>query len=57
MSDGRISIYQISPPIGVLLVALHLPSKLYGTEDDQTYRATRVIQTIREAEEKMEHTI
>jgi len=56
--DGRISIYQISPPIGlkVLLVALHLPSKLYGTEDDQTYRATRVIQTIREAEEKMEHT-
>jgi hypothetical protein len=56
--DGRISIYQISPPIGlkVLLVALHLPSKLYGTEDDQTYRATRVIQTIREAEEKMGHT-
>jgi hypothetical protein len=57
--DRRISIYQIYPPsshVRILLVALHLPSKLYGIDDDQTYRAIRVIQTIQDAEVKMGHT-
>jgi hypothetical protein len=56
--EARISIRQIFPPIGlkILLVALHLPSKLYGSEEDQTYRTTRVIQQIREAEAKIGHT-
>jgi hypothetical protein len=50
--EGGIAIRRISPPIGldILLVALHLPSKLHMTEDDQKFQAVRVSQLIQEAE-------
>jgi hypothetical protein len=56
--DGRISIPQISPPIGItiLLVALHLPSKLYKSNEEQSLGVPRIMQTIQEAETKMGHT-
>lgn len=56
--EGGIAIRTISPPIGIeiLLVALHLPSKLYMTEDDQKFQAVRVSQLIQEAESKVGHT-
>lgn len=56
--EGGIAIRRISPPIGldILLVALHLPSKLYMMEDDQKFQAVRVSQLIQEAEEKVGHT-
>lgn len=56
--EGGIAIRSISPPIGldILLVALHLPSKLYMTEDDQKFQAVRVSQLIQEAESKVGHT-
>ncbi len=56
--EGGIAIRRISPPIGldILLVALHLPSKLYMTEDDQKFQAVRVSQLIQEAESKVGHT-
>ena len=55
--EGGIAIRRISPPIGldILLVALHLPSKLYITEDDQKFQAVRVSQLIQEAEGKVGH--
>jgi hypothetical protein len=55
--EGGIAIRRISPPIGldILLVALHLPSKLYMTEYDQTYEAARVSQVIQEAESEVGH--
>lgn len=55
--EGGIAIRRISPPIGIdiLLVALHLPSKLYMTEDDQKFQAVRVSQLIQEAESKVGH--
>lgn len=56
--EGGIAIRKISPPIGldILLVALHLPSKLYMTEDDQKFQAVRVSQLIQEAERNVGHT-
>jgi hypothetical protein len=56
--EGGIAIRRISPPIGIdiLLVALHLPSKLHMTEDDQKFLAVRVSQLIQEAETKVGHT-
>lgn len=56
--EGGIAIRRISPPIGIdiLLVALHLPSKLYMTDDDQKFQAVRVSQLIQEAESKVGHT-
>jgi len=59
VSDEKgIAIRRISPPIGldILLVALHLSSKLHMTEDDQKFQAVRVSQLIQEAESKVGHT-
>jgi len=55
--EGDIAIRRISPPIGldIILVALHLPSKLYMTEDDQKFQAVRVSQLIQEAESNVGH--
>jgi hypothetical protein len=56
--EGGIAIRSISPPIGVdiLLVALHLPSKLHGSEYDQIFQSVRVSELIQEAESKVGHT-
>ena len=56
--EGGIAIRRISPPIGIdiLLVALHLPSKLHGSDFDQIFQSVRVSELIRENEEKVKHT-
>jgi hypothetical protein len=56
--ERRIAIRRISPPIGfdILLVALHLPSKLRMSGNDQIFQAVRVSQLIQEAESKVGHT-
>lgn len=55
--EGGIAIRRISPPIGldIILVALHLPSKLRMKEDDQKFQAVRVSELIQEAESKVGH--
>jgi hypothetical protein len=56
--NGEIMIRQIVPPIGLdfLLVAAHLPSKLYQTERDQIFFCTRISKIIEESESKVGHT-
>lgn len=56
--EGGIAIRKISPPIGpeFLLVALHLPSKLYMSENEQIFQTVRVSQAIQEAEARAGHT-
>ncbi|MBW4514017.1 MAG: endonuclease/exonuclease/phosphatase family protein [Timaviella obliquedivisa GSE-PSE-MK23-08B] len=56
--SGGVSIRHISPPIGVslLLVGLHLPSKLHLDEREQMMHATRISKTIQEAERNVGHS-
>jgi hypothetical protein len=56
--EGGIAIRRISPPIGldILLVALHLPSKLHRSEYDPIFQSVRVSELIQEAESKVGHT-
>lgn len=56
--DGHVAIRRLIPPIGfeILVVAVHLPSKLYSTETDQTLNSPRVSQAIERAEAKVGHT-
>lgn len=56
--EGGIAIRRIRPPIGadMLLVALHLSSKLYMTEEDQKFQAIRTASVIQEAERRIGHT-
>lgn len=56
--DGGVAIRRLLPPIGpdILLVAVHLSSKLYYSDTDQTFRATRVVEAIQRAENKVGHT-
>ena len=56
--QGRSAIRRIYPPIGldILLVALHLPSKLYMNEVEQFSYALEVSELIQEAESKVGHT-
>src|SRR4051794_35563743 len=56
--DGGISVRAVRPPIGIeiLVVALHLPSKLYRSDAEQTLYSLRVAQLIRECEELSGHT-
>ncbi len=56
--EGGISIRRISPPIGlgILLVALHLPSKLYMNENEQMLFSTRAIEAINLAESNEGHS-
>ena len=56
--ESGIAIRQIIPPIGldILLVAVHLPSKLYQKEQDQVLNCTLFSKTIEEAEAKIGHT-
>jgi exonuclease III len=55
--EGGIAIRRISPPIGldIILVALHLPSKLRMKEDDQKFQAVRVSELIQKAESNVGH--
>jgi exonuclease III len=56
--EGGVSIRQLLPPIGesILLVGLHLPSKLHWTEDDQKFHARHVAEIIQEAESQVGHS-
>jgi hypothetical protein len=56
--SGWITIRHLVPPIGrnVLLVAAHLPSKLYQSEQDQILNCTRFSRIIEEAETVVGHT-
>lgn len=55
--EEGVAIRRITPPIGadILLVALHLPSKLHMTENEQIMHAARVASLIREAEIRVGH--
>jgi hypothetical protein len=54
---GGMSIRRLAPPIGndLLFVALHLQSKLFSTEAEQSLFCTRLIKYIEEAEEAAGH--
>jgi endonuclease/exonuclease/phosphatase family metal-dependent hydrolase len=56
-SDG-VAIRRVRPPIGpdVLLVALHLPSKLHMSADDHAQLSPRIARIIDDAEDKAGHT-
>jgi hypothetical protein len=58
MDEGGIAIRHLRPPIGIdlLVVALHLPSKQYQTDNDQVFTAVRVAKAIQKAEIKVGHT-
>jgi len=55
---GGVSIRRIRPPIGIeiLLVAVHLSSKLYQEGRDQALTATRIARQIEQAETNVGHT-
>jgi hypothetical protein len=52
--EGGLSARLVKPPIGieVLLIGVHLPSKLHMSDAEQTLHATRVANFIRRVEEK-----
>ena len=57
--DSRgVAIRQIAPPVGndLILVAVHLPSKLHQTEQDQVLNCTRLSRMIEEVEKEIGHT-
>ena len=53
----RISIRRLVPPVGpdILIVAVHLPSKLHRSADDQTLFSTRLARVIDSEEKKVGH--
>jgi Endonuclease/Exonuclease/phosphatase family len=55
--DGHVKMLHLHPPIGVplLIVAAHLPSKLWADIDDQKYRIRRLRQDIAAAEIRLGH--
>lgn len=56
--DGGIAIRRVFPPVGdeLLLVAVHLGSKLHLDSNEQGLLATRMPRMIEEAEQKVKHT-
>ncbi len=56
--EGGISIRKVTPPLGldVLLVALHMPSKLYMSREEQTINSVRLAEAITAAETKVGHS-
>ncbi len=56
--DGGVAIRRLIPSIGpdILLVAVHLPSKLHYSDTDQAFGAIRVMEAIQRAESKVGHT-
>lgn len=57
LDDGGIAIRRIIPPVGdeLLLVAVHLGSKLHLESNEQSLLATRMPQLIEQAEKKVKH--
>jgi endonuclease/exonuclease/phosphatase (EEP) superfamily protein YafD len=55
---GGVTLRHVSPPIGqdILLVAAHLPSKLFRVAEDQTAYCCRVARMIDEAESRLGHS-
>lgn len=55
--NGGIAVRAVQPPIGpeVLLVAVHLPSKLHRSAVEQTLYAVRVAKVIDDCEERVGH--
>ncbi len=55
--EGGISISHITPPVGadIILVALHLPSKLYMNNDEQMAHSIRLAEIIDEVEKEIGH--
>lgn len=55
--DGRVSIRRVKPPLGreILVVACHLPSKLYRDAHDQSYAVRKLRRDIIEAEKMAGH--
>lgn len=55
--DDRISVRRIRPPLGqeVLVVAAHLPSKLWRSDDDQLLYACQVSEEIQKTERSVGH--
>ena len=55
LDEPGIAIRRLAPPVGidVLLVAVHLPSKLHQDEHDQIFEAVRLSKRIVEEEEKL----
>ncbi len=55
--EGGVALRLIRPPIGreILLVAVHLPSKLHRSEHEQTMLAVHLSGVIRDAENKLGH--
>jgi hypothetical protein len=55
--DEYIFVRRIIPPVGedALLVAVHLPSKMYSQRHEQVFDAVRVVEAIEAAEEKVGH--
>jgi hypothetical protein len=54
---GDLAIRQLSPPLGgdFLLVALHLPSKMHYSDDDQMLLTPNLARAIRDAERQVGH--
>jgi hypothetical protein len=57
LDEGGISLRRFIPPIGreMLIAAMHLPSKLFSTAEEQTLNSVRASQLIRAAEERLQH--
>lgn len=55
---GTISVRRVFPPIGVdiILVAVHLSSKMYQDSQDQALASTRIARIIEETEQQIGHT-
>ena len=55
---GRIAVRRLVPPIGVdvLLMVVHLPSKMHQRDPDQTQNCMQIIRFVEEAERKYGHT-
>ncbi len=56
-NNHRFAVREISLPtnLKILLVGLHLPSKLYMSEDEQNFKAMKVIRRIEECENQIGH--
>ncbi|HEX4158055.1 MAG TPA: endonuclease/exonuclease/phosphatase family protein [Rhizomicrobium sp.] len=56
--SDKISVRRVAPPVGkeVTFVAVHFPSKLYMSDDEQTLEAVRTMREIEAAEEDAGHT-
>jgi Endonuclease/Exonuclease/phosphatase family len=55
--DGRVAIRRVRPPLGceLLVVACHLPSKVYRDPEEQYYRIRKLRQDIVNAEQTAKH--